>query len=217
MKKDRIKLLMTTADLAGGGAEREFCNLLAGLDRERFDIHVCLWRADYAYDCPSDLELTVLDKTKAWHVFRTVRRMARLVDRLRPDVVFSMLHYPNLVTGTALRVSKHKPRWVCRAVNDPKWSLAGAKRPWGKMVMRRADRVLGCSRGVRDSLVQWLGLDEARAGVMAKHEAGEAAGELGVRTGSIHTRQIRLQYAEFVATPGVVSRQSLGNRRRPTT
>ena len=166
MKKPSVKLLMTTSDLAGGGAEREFCNLLRGLDRETFDMHVCLWRADGAYGCPPDLEVTILDKTRAWHLPRTVWRLARLVDRLQPDVVFSMLHYPNLVTGLALRLCRHRPRWVCRFVNDPVRSLGGAKRPWARWVLPRADRVLGCSKGVRDALVRWLALDESRAGVM---------------------------------------------------
>jgi len=153
----RIRVLMTISDLGGGGAEREFTNLLRHLDRDRFEVQVCLWRFRGTYPYPSDLPLAVLDKTKPWHVARTIGRLADTVDAVRPALVFSMLAYVNLVTGTALSRTRHRPGWVCRFVNPPEAELR-LLRWWARRTVRRADRVLGCSDGVTNALRNTLGL-----------------------------------------------------------
>ncbi|MBN1558261.1 MAG: glycosyltransferase [Lentisphaerae bacterium] len=160
----RLRLLMITSDLAGGGAEREFANLLRHLDRERFDLHLALWRRRADYPLPDDVPLHVLGKTRPWHLVRTVRRTARLVDALRPDVVLSFLQYPNLVTGTALGRSRHRPRWICRFMNPPGIALPGFKKLWARRVLKRADLVLGCSEALTRAYVAYLTLppDTAR-------------------------------------------------------
>lgn len=154
---------MTIADLSGGGAEREFVNLARHLDRGVFDIHVGLWRPVFDYPLPDDLTVTVLHKHKPWHVFRTISRMARLIDQWKPDVVFSVLHYTNLVTGSALVRARYQPHWVCRFVLPPEITLRGITRRWARRVLPRADRMLGCSDGVARALIRHIGLDESKA------------------------------------------------------
>lgn len=160
--KDRIKLLMTISDLSGGGAEREFANLLGFLDPGEFDVHVCLWRPVFTYSVPEGIPVTILNKTKPWHVIRTIGRLSRLVDALQPDLVFSMPHYVNIITGTALMLTRHKPAWVCRFNNPAEIDLRGIKKLWAGYVISRADRIVGCSDGVCRSLVDRLGLDRAK-------------------------------------------------------
>jgi glycosyltransferase involved in cell wall biosynthesis len=158
----RIRVLMVMSDLAGGGAEREFSTLLYHLDRGRFDLHVGLWRRAAAYPCPNDLPVHVLDKTRPWHLPRTVRRTAQLIDTVRPDVVLSFLQYPNLVTGSALAYCRHRPRWLCRFMNPPAVALGGWKRAWARRVLPRAERVLTCSEGLSTALAAYTGLAPAR-------------------------------------------------------
>jgi glycosyltransferase involved in cell wall biosynthesis len=154
----RTRVLMLTSDLAGGGAEREFSTLLQHLDRGRFDLHVALWRRTAAYPCPADLPVHLLEKTRAWHLPRTVRRTARLIDAVRPDAVLTFLQYPNLVTGSALARCRHRPRWFCRFMNPPAIALGGWKRPWARRVLPRAACVLTCSEGLRNALAAFAGL-----------------------------------------------------------
>jgi glycosyltransferase involved in cell wall biosynthesis len=153
----RIRLLLTTSDLSGGGAEREFRTLLDRLDRNQFEMHVALWRDDSGQPRPHDLPVTILGKDRSWHVLRTVRRLARLVDDFKPDVVFSMLQYPNLVTGSALRRAKHRPRWACRFVLSPQRDLRGLKQTWARRVLPRANIVLSCADGLTRELEAFLG------------------------------------------------------------
>ena len=157
-----IRTLLTISDLRGGGAEREFSLLAAHLPRERFDAHLCFWRPVFAYPAPPDLPVHMLRKTRPWHVWGAVRGLARLVDELRPQLVFSQLHYVNMVTGTALATSGHRPRWICRQVNDPRREMRGPFAAWARWALRRADRAVGCSDGVSRAMREHLRLDPER-------------------------------------------------------
>jgi len=159
---ERIRLLMTIADLSGGGTERVFAGLLERLSRERFEIEACFWRPVFDYACPADVPTHVLDKHRPWHVFRTVRRLRDLIDRLRPDVVFSALFYTNLLTGEAVRRAEHRPRWVCRLGNPPRREARGLMRRWARRCLARADRVIGNSEGLSRAAVEYFGLDPDR-------------------------------------------------------
>lgn len=158
----RIKLLLTTSDLVGRGAEREFSNLLARLSRDLFDLHVCYWRPRFDFPSPADVPQTILDKTRPWHTPRTVRRLAALIDHWQPDLVYSQLHFVSLVTGTALGRCRHRPPWLCRLTNNPYREMPGALGVWARRVLPRAARVLGCCEGVRKSLATFLNLPPER-------------------------------------------------------
>lgn len=158
----RVKVLLTTSDLIGRGAEREFSNLLARLSRDRFELHACYWRPRFDYPSPADVPLRILDKTRPWHAPRTIRRLASLIDELQPDVVYSQLHYVSLVTGSALRRARHQPRWLCRLTNNPYREMPALLSAWAKRVLPRATLVLGCCEGVRRSLATFLRLPEER-------------------------------------------------------
>jgi glycosyltransferase involved in cell wall biosynthesis len=155
----RLRLLMIIADLAGGGAERVFSQLLEALPRDRFDLHLCLWREQGEYALPAGIPLHVLEKHRPWHVFRTIDRTRKLIEELQPDVVFSTLHYSNMVVGEAILGSRWQGRWICRLGNAPERQMRGLLRWWGKRTLRRADCVIGNSRGVSRAATAHLKLD----------------------------------------------------------
>lgn len=153
---DRIRLLVTTSDFVGRGAERELSNLLAWLPRDRFDIHLCLWRDVFDYPRPTDIPITILEKHRAWDVFRTIRRFSDLVASWHPDVVFSQLNYVNTVTGTALGKRFPNVRWIARMAGNPDVEIRFPVLGWARRALRRADAVTGCSQGACQSIVRHL-------------------------------------------------------------
>lgn len=159
---DRVRILLAISDLRGGGAEREFEILARQLSRSRFDAQLCFWRPIFSYAPPPDLPIHMLRKTRPWHVFRTVRDLRRLIRRLRPQVIFSQLHYVNLVMGQALAGVEPRPGWACRQVNDPRREMRGPFASWARRALRRADRVLGCCDGVSRAMVEHLALPAER-------------------------------------------------------
>lgn len=157
-----IRLLLTIADLSGGGAEREFATLLRHLPRDRFEPHVCLHRRVFRYSCPEDLPVHVVPRTRPWHVPFAIAGIRAVIERVEPALVFSQLHFVNMLTGSALARSRVRPRWVCRHVNDPRRDMRGPFAVWARRALSRADRVLGCCDGVSRALVEHLRLDPGR-------------------------------------------------------
>ena len=159
MSNAPLRVLLTISDLRGGGAEREFSLLVKHLSRERVEPELCFWRSELAWDHPPDIPVHMLEKTRPWHLPKVVRAMARLVDERRPDVIFSQLHYVNMVTGTALARTRHQPAWVCRQVNDPRREMRGLFATWARYALRRADLAVGCCDGVSRAMASHLRLE----------------------------------------------------------
>ncbi len=157
-----IRLLLPIADLGGGGTERQFSLLARCLSRERFELHVCFWRDVFKYACPEDVTVHRIEKSRPWHVLRAIRQTRDLIDEIEPRLIFSQLHYVNLVTGTALARSRHRASWICRQANDPRRKMKGPFAVWARWSLNRADRVVGCSEGVRRELIDHLCLDPDR-------------------------------------------------------
>lgn len=154
----RLRLLVTMSDLVGAGAERELVALLQFLPRDRFDIHLCLWRDVFDYAPPEDVPVSVLGKYRPWHVFRTRRRFATLVEKLRPDLVYSQLNYVNTVTGSALARVHDPPPWICRLAGNPEVEIRFPVVAWTRRVLPRADCVACCSQGTAEAAIRHLRL-----------------------------------------------------------
>lgn len=142
MTADRIKLLILCSTMSGGGAERNVSTILHFLDRERFSLHLCLFRRDVSYPIPDDVPITVLDKYRPWDIPIAIVKLARLIDREKPDVIFSAFSHPNFIAGNALGLVRHRPKWVARIGSHPDLDEKGLLRLWMSVLYRRADMVL---------------------------------------------------------------------------
>lgn len=164
--KKRLRILLTISDLIGAGAERELSNLLSFLPRDRFEPHLCLWRDVLEYPVPDDVPVYILRKYRPWDVVPAARRLIRLLDDLRPDLVFSQLPYVSLVTGIAVRWAQVPPRWIARLAGNPFVDIRFPLLPLARKVFPNADHVVGCSRGVTAALVSHLRVDPERASTL---------------------------------------------------
>ncbi len=141
-------LLLVSGSLNKGGAERFASTLMQHLDRARVRPQLCLARDEIGYPLAEDVALHILDHSGIWHLPRTVSRLRRLIDQIRPEVLLSNLHATNVVCGMALRGSAHQPTWVARIGSNP----AEADGVLGSFLARRlyprADRVAVVARGL---------------------------------------------------------------------
>jgi glycosyltransferase involved in cell wall biosynthesis len=143
-----VRVLFVCNCLTGGGAARFVSTVLGFLDRDRFAPSLCLLRGERSYPLPEDVPLSVLGEERPWQLPRAVVRLARLLDALRPELVFSAFSHPSLVTGHALALARHRPRWVARVAANPDHAEAGVLRPWMRRLYRRADLVVANSRAL---------------------------------------------------------------------
>lgn len=125
MKAERIKVMFVAPSLSGGGAERFVSTLATHLDRDRFQVSICLMRDDRTYPVPADVSVTVLHKRKFWHLPRTIFRLRRLIASERPDVVVGTITFTNWLIGAAVLCYSKRPRTVACFANNPEREYGG--------------------------------------------------------------------------------------------
>ena len=136
-------MLFVSSSLSGGGAERYVSNVLGALDRQRFAPELCLFRREIDYPLPDDVRLELVPKPGPLGIAPAVWRLARLIDRRRPQLVVSAFSSPSFVTGNALPLAQHRPRWLARVSSDPDESEPGRLlRHWMGRLYARADSVV---------------------------------------------------------------------------
>jgi len=116
----------------------------------------------YRYPVPDDVPVHLVRKTRPWHLPAAILGMRRLVEELNPDLVFSQLHYVNMVAGTALALRNRATPWVCRQCNDPRFDMRGPFLWWARWALRQTDCLIALSQGVARATADYLRLDPAR-------------------------------------------------------
>jgi len=118
---NREVLLFVMHELAVGGAERVVSNLVNNLDREKFDIHLCLFKKKGALVETLADDVTLHD-LRAFRVISGAPKLFTLILKLKPDVVFCSITHVNLLLGffiPFLRPFCRRTRFVTREVNIP--------------------------------------------------------------------------------------------------
>jgi glycosyltransferase involved in cell wall biosynthesis len=158
----KIKLLLVVSTLADGGAERIFSYLTTHLSRDKFELSLCLIKDKISYEVPRDIIIYKLNKKRPRDFFSLFFKLRKLILRETPDIVFSTMFYPNILSLLAKIFLRRKVRLVIRETTNP---YRYAKLKWGrvyvylmKLLYPQADVILGPSRGIGDALRRMLDL-----------------------------------------------------------
>jgi glycosyltransferase involved in cell wall biosynthesis len=166
----RQRLLFAVNSLAGGGAERVFSTVLAGLEEtlRPYEVHVALLDEEpAAYALPDWIHLHQLDCRRS--LLRSVRQLSALGGALKPQLVFSFLTRANVAAVAAAK------RAGCPVViserNDTTAQLSHGRFPAlaraiVRAAYRRADHVIAVSSGLQDSLASDYRVDPRRISVI---------------------------------------------------
>jgi glycosyltransferase involved in cell wall biosynthesis len=108
-----FRILFAIPELDSGGPDRVFHEIIRGLDHKVFapQLVVSIPGGRYFDALPEDVEKCVIGGGRY-----PVRRFARAVDQLRPDLVFSTLRM-NVTAATALHLQRHRPPIIARQAN----------------------------------------------------------------------------------------------------
>ncbi|MBI9080009.1 MAG: glycosyltransferase [Pseudodesulfovibrio sp.] len=112
------KILLLTPSLEVGGAERQLVSLAGCLQGRGHDVHVALFRRQGALleDLPEEVWTHDLEKQGRLDFFGFMLRLRKLVQNVRPDVIYSFLGVPNLATVLLKMSGVHVPIvWSVRA------------------------------------------------------------------------------------------------------
>ncbi len=170
----RIRVLMITGSLAGGGAERVTSTLLGRLDRSRFELGLALLRNRIEYPVPEDVEcllpassvdgqepLASVARRRPWVLAQAMRALSRQIDAFQPDVVLSNIDQVNCVTRLALRGGGVRPAWIARVGNNPDFE-SRLLRPLRWHVYRQANRVVANSQQLGQAVSRFYRLPAER-------------------------------------------------------
>jgi glycosyltransferase involved in cell wall biosynthesis len=122
MNAGRVKILFAVPTLSGGGAERVTITLLRGIDRERFEPHlmVRLARGAFVDEVPADVPVHELGVSRARY---SPIAVAKIVRRLRPGAVLSILKEMNFAVLAARRFFPRGTRIIVREATIPSTSI----------------------------------------------------------------------------------------------
>ncbi|MFQ6016726.1 MAG: glycosyltransferase [Kiloniellaceae bacterium] len=155
-----IRVLFMAHLLDVGGAEVQLTALAKGLDRTRFEPSVITFYPGGPLE--QDLRAAGIavhsaDKQGRREIAGFLYRVGRAVRRLRPDILYSYLDFPNVVAGLAkLFVAGPKVVWGVRASNmnlqdrDFSWRLCFALE---RLLVGNADLIICNSNSGRNHLV----------------------------------------------------------------
>lgn len=166
-----LAVLFAIPSLAGGGAERVVLTLLSHLDRGRFApvLAAASLSGPYVDQLPAGIPAHDLGSARARGA---VFRLAALVRRTRPDVLFSTLGHLNLLVMLARPLlGRPRPVLVARETNIPSLNLAQSPHPrlFGllyRALYPRFDRVVCQSRDMQRDLAENFGVPGARTRVI---------------------------------------------------
>ncbi len=164
----RPRIVFVINSIGTGGAERALDTILraSGGRLDRYDIHLILLdKEDERRALPQLDGKHCLDARGS--LWRSVIRLGRMLARLRPDLVISLLVRANI--ATAITGPRHAgATLLCERMHLGS-HLAGRYRGIRRAILRslprflyrRADRVLAVSEGVRADLIHGFGLPPA--------------------------------------------------------
>lgn len=153
MNKNRIRLLVVSYSLSGGGAERFTSTLLSHLDRKRFEPVLCLMRNEISYPVPTDIPLMLLRKYKPWHLWRAINRLKSIITKTEPHILLSINAFAAQITGAALLKCSSKPHWIARIGGNPAYDQKQAWRRkiadlWNNFSYRKVNHFVANSKGL---------------------------------------------------------------------
>lgn len=151
----RLKILHVVFSLEPGGMENGVVNVARGLDPQQFEIHVaCLERGGaFVERLPEPNNVYVLNKQPGFS-FRTVFALAKLILKIKPDVVHTHNLGPLIYAALATAMGKTRP------ILHGEHGFPQSQRTQNSLRQRRmlygaCKRVHAVSRGLADELIQF--------------------------------------------------------------
>jgi glycosyltransferase involved in cell wall biosynthesis len=173
-RRNKIKLLVIIPSLVTGGAEILTVYLLRHLDRNKFEVALCLFeeKGDLRKRVPSDVKLFVLGKKNRWGFFRLPSKLNKLVSEYKPDIIYTRMWYATSVATVSRRLYSYRIPIVANEEHNHKrdilpFDLFGiVKKYFMDWSHKKADIVIVPSKGVKNDLLNSYKLREEKIKVI---------------------------------------------------
>lgn len=166
------RIAMFIPSMGGGGAERVFANLSRGFVERGYPVDLLLVRrrGELLDELPPSVRVIELPSSR---IITSCIPLKRYLEREEPAVLLSALDSANMVAIVARSLADVDTRLVVSVHNTLSLAASGAPSlrlrllPFmAKYLYRRADAVVGVSRGVATDLVEKIGIRPDRVRVL---------------------------------------------------
>jgi glycosyltransferase involved in cell wall biosynthesis len=161
-----LKLMAVIHSLKGGGSERVLINVLKGLDRNEFSRTLVLYEGVFDYPIPEDVEVRILNISTGRNIFKLTASfilklfsLAALINKEKPDVIFSLLSSTNVAVTIAKLLSGIQCKLIISEHTYPSVNLENEiygtiTKGFMKRCYHKADRIIAVSEGIKKDLIQ---------------------------------------------------------------
>lgn len=165
-------ILFVMHELVAGGAERVVVNLANNLDRDKFEVHICLFnKKGWLLDLLKN-DVTIHD-LKTPRVSRGAIKFPFLLLSLKPDFVFSSIDHVNLLISVQIKVLKlflKNTKFIAREVNIPsiraKYEQLGKQDYFYSKTINQYDYLIAQSNYMKDDIVGSYNIDASKITVV---------------------------------------------------
>jgi len=154
--KDKIMFILPNR--AGGGAERVTFSVIENLS-DKFQIILVLLKNEGVYQIPQNVsKIYCLNKKSRWSFFKLILKLAYIINKERPKIMFSVLDASHIITFFARKISFVKPKWFINDHSIQSLAISGQnftaiKKFIIKKSYQECDKVVAVSKAVKDDLV----------------------------------------------------------------
>lgn len=169
----RKKIMFIMPSLTGGGAERVMLTLIKHIDKEKFLPVFVLMKKEGRFvnvieSLPKEVEVIDLDASQARYA---IFKIAKVIKRVKPDIVFSTLGYLNLLIALIRPFYAKKIKFISRESNTV--SIENKQENYPKIfdwlyknVYNNFDLIITQSKYMRDDLVENFGINIEKTAVI---------------------------------------------------
>lgn len=171
MKKKTILFVMN--ELSAGGAERVIVNLANNFDRDKFNVHFCLFKkkGQLVESLKDDITLHDLNSSR---VRKGSFKFFLLILSLKPDFLFSNIYHVNLLISVQIKLLKlilKNTKFIARETNIPsiraKYIRASKK---GDLIFKKTinnfDHVIAQSNFMKKDILSTYDIDIEKVSVI---------------------------------------------------
>ena len=144
------KVLFLGRDLVGGGVERFLCTIIGIVARAGYEPVLALFRQTAVPDECQAFRRYDLKKRRPWDNIYAIARLARVIDREEPDILFSVDTPLAWRASEALRVCRHVPYTIARVASNPFICETGWRALWARRAYRSTDLFVANSKGLAE-------------------------------------------------------------------
>ena len=124
----KIRVLMVIHSFSVGGGEKQFLNLIKGLDRNKFEIEVCSFGlGEYCNELPQDIVYHCIQKKSKYSILKLIAGLAKVIRQRKPDLIYTRMQYATFIANIARSIFRFNVPIVANEEHNRKQEIMNLK------------------------------------------------------------------------------------------